>query len=272
MPWTHYTPWQAVCVRFLHSSVASFILLFPAPSVSHTSRFSSLTSSPYRLLGNHRSSYQPSCSCQPLHTSPPLPISPFFLILPRSALPVFFSDHCPASPAPCCPPLPPPLPSCLPVPTHLPSYALYPSVSSSAESVAFPKEVIADRPASYLLFVWNWVYCIVLLPPPPLPPCWFKKKMGVSLSVITCPLKSHTAFFSCTHHQGRYTVWIWQIGQVCSVCIVMMGWPLCVHFAGDFLHILLHRTDVWRVHISTLDTCSQLPLMYMHPHTPTHTF
>lgn len=46
----------------------------------------------------------------PPYLPPPLPISPFFLILPRSALPVFFSDHCPASPAPCCPPLPPPSP------------------------------------------------------------------------------------------------------------------------------------------------------------------
>lgn len=55
------------------------------------------------------------------------------------------------------------------------------------------------------------------------------------------------------------------------MCLIS-GWDkwVCVCFTGDFLHIPLCRTDLREIHISTPDTCSQLPLTRPRARTHTH--
>lgn len=66
------------CVRFPHSTVASFILSFPVLSIRHTSHYSSFSLSP-------SSSYQPSWSCH---------LPPFFpCLLSFSSPPSFLAQH-----------------------------------------------------------------------------------------------------------------------------------------------------------------------------------
>lgn len=85
------------CVRFPHSNVAPFIVLFS--SLVHQPQFSLQLV----LFPHSRRLHMLISAILILSPSSSLPISPFLLLtslLPRSALPVFCSAHCLASPTP----------------------------------------------------------------------------------------------------------------------------------------------------------------------------
>lgn len=128
--WTHctLTVLYVGCVRFL---IPLWRLLFSHFQLVHQLHLLLQLLLLYCLLVSHTSSYQPSWSCHLPHLFPSSHLSflspPFPSLLPRSVLPVLFSAHCPASPAPSFPPhsflfllsfLFPPLPP------HLPSSSM----------------------------------------------------------------------------------------------------------------------------------------------------